>query len=161
MAYRLKKQNIVLAIILIAGLFFYPQIKETWQSWRSTPTLPDPSTADIPEATPTDTLLAPDEVNITLNDSTHISVQKNTNGNIIVNGKEVGNTEDLPKAIEQIMKNIPEKDRPEALKHLTQQYLEQVMENSTDSIHLSKKTTEQINKLLENLFENINIDTLE
>lgn len=161
MAYRLKKQNIVLAIILIAGLFFYPQIKETWQSWSSTPALPDPSTANIPEATPTDTLSAPDEVNITLNDSTHISVQKNTNGSIVVNGKEVGNTNDLPKAIEQIMKNVPEKDRPEALKHLTQQYLEQAMENSTDSIHLSKKTTEQINKLFKNLFENINIDTLE
>ena len=161
MAYRLKKQNIVLAIIIIAGLFFYPQIKETWQSWRNTPATLDTSADDIPEATPTDTLSSPDEVNITLNDSTHISVQKNTNGNIVLNGKEVGNTKDLPKAIEQIMKNVPEKDRPEALKHLTQQYLEQAMGNSTDSIHLSKKTTEQINKLFKDLFENINIDTLE
>lgn len=161
MAYRLKKTNIVLAIIIIAGLFFYPQIKETWQSWRNTPATLDTSADNIPEATPTDTLSDTNEINITLHDSTHISVQKNTNGNIIVNGKDVGNTKDLPKAIEQIMKNIPEKDRPEALKHLTQQYLEQVMENGTDSIHLSKKNTEQINKLLKNLFENINLDTLE
>lgn len=160
MAYRLKKRNIVLAILLIAAIFFYPKLKETWQT-SSTPTQLDPSADSIPEAIPTDTLVNNNNINITLKDSTHIAVQHTQSGNIKVNGKEIDNVKDLPKAIEDLMKNIPEKDRPEALKDIAKQYIEQTMKNSSDSIHLSKENAEQIDKFLKKMFDNILTDTLE
>lgn len=150
----------MLAILLIGAVFFYPKLKEAWQT-PSTPTQLDPSADNIPEAIPTDTLTSNNDINITLEDSTHIVVKDTQSGNIVVNGKEVGNVKDLPEALKELMKNTPEKDRPEVLKHISQKYIEQAMKNGSDSIHLSKENAEQLDRFLKRILDNVFTDTLQ
>lgn len=126
-----SKKRFLIALALIGIVYYYTPIKQAFWSLKesivgSAPASDEPIMPldSIPEATPTDN--ASGSIDLHLNDSTELRIQANDDGSIQLNGKKLDKpAEQLPQALQEALRQIPEKDRPEALRRVMQQYLEQ------------------------------------